>query len=277
MAGNQAMLDYLQREAGYSRAGLSLEGLGPVRRRARVGDRVVRAAHQPGQRPAAACAQRDLEPGAARGPAGVPAGGPAGLAHAGRRGAVCGQARRRARSPSGPWPNTSPTGSACGRSRGRTGTAGRSRASPRRCGTSSPRGGAPSGRGVRQLIEEYERRHGKAPNARAVWSMAQFVTLDSRRAKAHSAPTREALLAQWEAQSRRAETEALSAIPDAVLGRRDAGRAARPPSGAELRPDPGRRGRGRAAAQGDVLPVRADPDDQPVPARLPRRPVRASR
>ena len=54
--------------------------------------------------------------------------------------------------------------------------------------------------------------------------MAQFVTLDSRRAKAHSAPTREALLAQWEAQSRRAETEALSAIPDAVLGRRGARR-----------------------------------------------------
>ena len=50
--------------------------------------------------------------------------------------------------------------------------------------------------------------------------MAQFVTLDSRRAKAHSAPSREALLAQWEAQSRRAETEALSAVPDAALGRR---------------------------------------------------------
>ena len=74
---------------------------------------------------------------------------------------------------------------------------------------------------VRQLIDEYERKHGKAPDARAVWSMAQFVTLDSRRAKAHSAPSRETLLAQWEAQSRRAETEALSAIPDAVLGRRE--------------------------------------------------------
>ena len=88
---------------------------------------------------------------------------------------------------------------------------------------------------VRQLTEEYERKHGRAPDARAVWSMAQFVTLDSRRAKAHSAPSRETLLAQWETQSRRAETEALSAIPDAVLGRRGAGRAARPPSGARLR------------------------------------------
>ena len=83
------------------------------------------------------------------------------------------------------------------------------------------------------MIDEYESKHGKAPNARAVWSMAQFVTLDSRRAKAHSAPSREALLAQWEAQSRRAETEALSAIPDAALGRRAPGRA-RPPSGAEV-------------------------------------------
>src|SRR6266487_9091 len=67
------------------------------------------------------------------------------------------------------------------------------------------------------------------------WSMAQFVTLESRQAKAHSAPPREALLARWEAQSRRAETEALSAIPDAALGRRGAGRAARPPSGVRLR------------------------------------------
>src|SRR5712691_6550056 len=79
---------------------------------------------------------------------------------------------------------------------------------------------------VRQLTEEYERKHGKVPDARAVWSMAQFVTLDSRRAKAHSAPSRETLLAQWEAQSRRAETEALSTIPDAALGRRGPGGAA---------------------------------------------------
>ena len=87
---------------------------------------------------------------------------------------------------------------------------------------------------VQQLIDEYERKHGKAPNARALWSMAQFVTLDSRRAKAHSAPSRDALLAQWEAQSRRAETEALSAIPDAALGRRAPEAEAGPPSGADV-------------------------------------------
>jgi conjugative relaxase-like TrwC/TraI family protein len=86
---------------------------------------------------------------------------------------------------------------------------------------------------VRDLVEEYQRHHGAAPNARAVWSMAQFVTLDSRQPKAHAAPTREALLAQWEAQSRRAETEALSAIPDAALGRRGTGAEAARPAGAE--------------------------------------------
>lgn len=70
---------------------------------------------------------------------------------------------------------------------------------------------------LHELIGAYERKRGKALNARAVWSMAQFVTLDSRQAKAHSAPPREALLAQWAAQSRRAETGALSAVTDAVL------------------------------------------------------------
>ncbi len=84
------------------------------------------------------------------------------------------------------------------------------------------------------LVDEYERRHGKAPNARAVWSMAQFVTLDSRQGKAHSAPARETLLAQWQAQSRRAETQALSAIPDAALGQREPGGAALPETGIEM-------------------------------------------
>jgi hypothetical protein len=87
---------------------------------------------------------------------------------------------------------------------------------------------------VQQLVEEYEDKHGRAPNARAVWSMAQFVTLDSRPAKAHSAPSRDTLLARWEAQSRRAETDALSTIPDTALGQRDPGAQAHPPQGPEL-------------------------------------------
>ncbi len=87
---------------------------------------------------------------------------------------------------------------------------------------------------LQELIGAYERKHDKAPNARALWSMAQFVTLDSRRAKAHSAPTRAALLERWEAQSRRAESQALSAIPEAVFGRRARGAKAGQPVGAEL-------------------------------------------
>ena len=51
---------------------LSLEGFGPVRRRAPVGDRVIRPAHEPGQRPTATRSQCHLEPGAARGPTGLP-------------------------------------------------------------------------------------------------------------------------------------------------------------------------------------------------------------
>jgi conjugative relaxase-like TrwC/TraI family protein len=83
---------------------------------------------------------------------------------------------------------------------------------------------------VRQLADEYQQRHGRVPNARALWSMAQFITLDSRQPKAHSAPSRETLLEGWEAQSRRAETEALSAIPGAALGRLDARAEAGVPS-----------------------------------------------
>ncbi len=64
--------------------------------------------------------------------------------------------------------------------------------------------------------------------------MTQFVTLDSRKSKAHSAPSRESLLARWEAQSRRAERQALSAIPGAALGRRSARRLAAPMADAEV-------------------------------------------
>lgn len=86
---------------------------------------------------------------------------------------------------------------------------------------------------VRELIAQYESKHGRAPHARAVWSMAQFVTLDSRQAKTHSAPGRETLLARWEAQSRCAEIQALSAVPGAVLGRRGGDPARDAPFGIE--------------------------------------------
>ena len=274
MAGNQAMLDYLQREAGYSRAGYHAKGSGRfvdahqwviasfAQHTSRDNDpqlhvhnailnRVLREdplASRPGDRQA----WRTLD-GAA-----LYAAKPAAAA----------------RSRSGPWPSTSsdrlgvqtvarPDGN--GWEIAGISEAVRDQFSSRRRAI-GPR--------VRQLIDEYERKHGKAPNARAVWSMAQFVTLDSRRAKAHSAPSREALLAQWEAQSRRAETEALSAIPDAVLGRRDAGpgRGRRPARTAD---------RILAAAVADAQRCKATFSRYELtrminrlPARLPRRPVR---
>jgi conjugative relaxase-like TrwC/TraI family protein len=78
---------------------------------------------------------------------------------------------------------------------------------------------------VAHLVDQYTQKHGKKPSARAVWSMAQFVTLDSRPAKEHSASARAELLARWEAQSRAAEKQALSAVPGAALDRRGPARA----------------------------------------------------
>jgi conjugative relaxase-like TrwC/TraI family protein len=234
MAGNQAMLDYLQREAGYSRAGYHSKGSGRfadahhwviasfAQHTSRDNDpqlhvhnailnRVLREdplASRPGDRRA----WRTLD-GVA-----LYAAKPAAAAIAERTLAeyLCDRlgVRTVARADGNGWEIAGVS------------EAVRDQFSSRRRAI-GPR--------VRQLIEEYERKHDRTPDARAVWSMAQFVTLDSRRAKAHSAPPREALLAQWEAQSRQAETEALSEIPDAAIGRRHAGRAVRPPSGAELR------------------------------------------
>ena len=77
--------------------------------------------------------------------------------------------------------------------------------------------------GVAELAAAYEARHGRAPNARALFSMAQYVTLAGRRAKpkrAH-APAREEMLDGWAGQMGAAELGALDAIPGRVLGTRD--------------------------------------------------------
>ncbi len=77
--------------------------------------------------------------------------------------------------------------------------------------------------GVAELAAAYEARHGRAPNARALFSMAQYVTLAGRRAKpkrAH-APAREEMLDGWAGQMGAAELGALDAIPSRVLGTQD--------------------------------------------------------
>jgi hypothetical protein len=108
---------------------------------------------------------------------------------------------------------------------------------------------------VAHLINQYTHKHGRKPSARPVWSMAQFVTLDSRQCKAHSARARAELLARWEAQSRRAEMQALSAMPGEALG------SARPgPRGSGRdwrrgRPGSGGGDRGRGAVEGSVHAV----------------------
>ncbi len=132
MAGNQAMLEYLQREAGYSRAGYHSKGSGWF---ADAHEWVIASFaqhtsrdHDPQLHAHNAILNRVLREDPL----------------ASRRGD---RRASRARSPSGPWPSTSRTGSAWRRSRGLTGTGGRSRACRRLCGISSPRGVALSGRG----------------------------------------------------------------------------------------------------------------------------------
>lgn len=233
MAGNQAMLRYLQREAGYSRAGYHSKGSGRfvdahqwviasfAQHTSRDNDpqlhvhnailnRVLRA-DPLASRPADHIAWRTLD-GAA-----LYAAKPAAAAIAERTLAEYLSERLRVQTIARPDGN--------GWEIAGISEALRDQFSSRRQAI-GPR--------VQQLIEAYECKHGKAPNARSVWSMAQFVTLDSRPAKAHSAPSRETLLARWEEQSRRAETEALSAIPDAALGRRDISAEGRPPCGPDM-------------------------------------------
>jgi hypothetical protein len=77
--------------------------------------------------------------------------------------------------------------------------------------------------GVAELAAAYQARHGRPPSARALFSMAQYVTLDSRRAKPrheHAVP-RAVTLAGWEAEMRAAELGALADIPARVLGSLD--------------------------------------------------------
>jgi hypothetical protein len=81
--------------------------------------------------------------------------------------------------------------------------------------------------GVAELAAAYEARHGRAPSARALFSMAQYVTLAGRRSKpkrAH-AQTREEMLDGWAAQMGAAELGALDAIPARVAGTQDPGAA----------------------------------------------------
>jgi hypothetical protein len=80
---------------------------------------------------------------------------------------------------------------------------------------------------VAGLAAEYAERHGRPPSARALFSMAQYATLDSRRAKPrheHAVP-RAVTLTGWEAEMRAAELGALADIPARVIAILDPGTA----------------------------------------------------
>src|SRR5690606_26646673 len=77
--------------------------------------------------------------------------------------------------------------------------------------------------GVAELVEAFKAKHGHEPSRRAVFHMAQFVTVDSRAGKsAAPAPSRENMLARWEAQATAAELGALGGSPEAAAGRAEA-------------------------------------------------------
>lgn len=79
---------------------------------------------------------------------------------------------------------------------------------------------------VAALAADYETKHGRAPSAWQLQRMAQFATLDTRAGKSGYQPDRAEFLARWEAQAAQREGAALSDIPGAALYRRGAGAGA---------------------------------------------------
>jgi hypothetical protein len=73
--------------------------------------------------------------------------------------------------------------------------------------------------GVAELAAEYEERHGRAPGAHQLAKMAQFVTLESRKAKTAEPLPREELLRKWERQATSRLRASLSEIPAKVVRR----------------------------------------------------------
>lgn len=69
------------------------------------------------------------------------------------------------------------------------------------------------------LAAAYERKHGYAPNARAMFKLAQQATKDTKTAKPklNAVPTQDQELADWEARTTRAEIDTLTSIPERAL------------------------------------------------------------
>ncbi|WP_460362784.1 MobF family relaxase [Actinocorallia lasiicapitis] len=76
---------------------------------------------------------------------------------------------------------------------------------------------------IRKLADEYEVKWGKKPNARVLFSMGQWATLDraNRKAKKKHAQPREVSLDVWEQAMRAAELGSLADIPNRIEGHLD--------------------------------------------------------
>ncbi|MGD6757284.1 MobF family relaxase [Streptomyces sp. BH105] len=82
--------------------------------------------------------------------------------------------------------------------------------------------------GVAELSKAYEETHGYAPNAYVLAKMSEYVTLDQRNAKKHDATTREQLLQRWEASTQDRFRESLADVPEQVADRSAALQLQRP-------------------------------------------------
>ena len=70
--------------------------------------------------------------------------------------------------------------------------------------------------GVAELSKAYEETHGVAPSPYVLARMSEYVTLDQRNAKKHDATTREDLLQRWEKETQTAFRESLADVVDEV-------------------------------------------------------------
>lgn len=69
---------------------------------------------------------------------------------------------------------------------------------------------------VGEYVKEFETAYGRTPSAYELSKISQFVTLDLRESKKHQAPTRESLLQRWEEHAIAETRESLKDLPEKV-------------------------------------------------------------
>lgn len=81
---------------------------------------------------------------------------------------------------------------------------------------------------LERLLQEYEHKHGHQPSPRALFKIAQHVTVNSRSSKGEKVLSRAAMLKRWEDKLNRDEVSSLLKIPARVLGRLSPDQAVEP-------------------------------------------------